>query len=207
MERRQKSAASLASFMPKVPDLSELPVASPEGLSLRSTEEVVHRAIAIYLTSTYADVLLQQNCPRDDAFAFANKFIQRYQAESLFSPQEKAFLESPSPAISQIGQFCWGWEILHFLLWALGFVDDIGVPKDPVAVPKCSRVFTRNRIQANLIAAAKLRTAEEVLDLLDVAQCCEFANREREVFSTGPVHGWMRAAKWLTSRADWDNVK
>jgi hypothetical protein len=167
----------------------------------------VHRAIAVYVTSTYADVLLQQNCPRDDAFAFANKFIQRYQAESLFSAQEKAFLESPSPAMYDVGQFCWGWEILHFLLWTLGFVDDIGVPKGQVAVPKCSRVFTRNRFKANLIAAAKLRTIEEVLDLLDVAQCCEFANREGDLFNNGSVHGWIRAAKWLTSEAGWDDVK
>jgi hypothetical protein len=109
--------------------------------------------------------------------------------------------------MSEVGHFCWGWEILHFLLWALGFVDDIGVPKDPVAVPKCSRVFTRHRFQANLIAAAKLRTIERVLDLLDVAHCCEFANRDGEVFNKGSVHGWMRAAKWLTSDADWDDVK
>jgi hypothetical protein len=150
MTRREKSDRLLSAAGAKAPDASVLPVFDSDGASLRPLDSVVDRAIALYLTATYADVLLQQRCSRDESFAFANKFIQRYQAGPLFSGRERAFLAIAEPTTCQIGKFCWGWESLHFLLWAFGFIGDLGLPTEPVPPPKCSKVFNQNRLRQNV---------------------------------------------------------
>jgi hypothetical protein len=214
MDRREKSISKLSSLGLKAPNSSTLPIFLTDGFSVRPLDSVVDRAIAVYLTATYADVLLQQRCSRDEAFTFVNKFIQRYQADSLFSGREKAFFAISEPTTCQIGKFCWGWESLHFLLWALGFIGDVGLPTEPVALPKCSKVFNQNRFRQNLLDKASLQTVDEIGDLLDFVQCCEYVNKnsddEEGKFDNGAVHGWKKAAQWLLIREgeelDWDRI-
>lgn len=173
---------------------------------VRNVGDIVGRAIALYITATYADILLQKNCSRDEAFAFANKFITRYDANELFSPAEKQFMEATNPSDELIGKFCWGWEPLNFLLWVLNYIPSIGLPTAACSVAVCGRSFSRNRFRKNILENAKIRDQGELQQKLEILNLCLVA-RDKSKFESGVLDGWRKSALWITSpEQEWDTI-
>lgn len=167
----------------------------------RGCEEIVQRAIALYIIGTYADNLLQHSSARDDARKFAQKFINRYGADRFFSAMERAFLECERPAQADVGFMCWRWESLHLLLWALGFIDEIGLPTQPCDVFVCNRPFARHRTTDAFAAAARMRSADEI------AQKMEQIAADSVACDEGVLSGWRSALTWILDvESDWDAI-
>ena len=169
--------------------------------SLRSVEEIASRAMCLFCTATYADVLLQKKCSRDEAFAFANKCVARYEANELFSEAEKKFFADPNPSDELVGRHCWDWEPLNFLLWCLGFNPDIGLPTKACLAYTCARAFQKNRFRKNFLENSKL--VDSIGEMFKVLSVCL---TEPSKFELGALDGWKKAATWMTSQADWDEI-
>ena len=169
--------------------------------SLRSVEEIASRAMCLFCTATYADVLLQKNCSRDEAFAFANKCVVRYEANELFSENEKKFFADPNPSDELVGRHCWDWEPLNFLLWCLGFNQEIGLPTKACLAHTCARAFQKNRFRKNFLENSKL--VDSIGEMFKILSMCL---AEPSKFECGALDGWKKAATWMTSQADWDEI-
>ncbi|KAH0791002.1 DUF4272 domain-containing protein [Histomonas meleagridis] len=166
---------------------------------------MLHRAIALYIIGTYSDNLLQ-NCPVKDAQKFVQKFITRYNSEDFFSPKEKEFYDNPNPSQNEIGFICWRWESLYVLLWCLGLIENIGIPKNPCEVFQCSRPFSKYRFTHDLTAAMKPRTAEEIIGKKDLVLCC-MESEEKDSFDLGVITGWNNILDWiLNNDKEWDVI-
>lgn len=196
------SLEELKSVIGELPPLEDLMF---DVEKIRDVSDIVERAIALYITATYADILLQRNCTRDEAFAFANKFIVRYEANDFFSPAEKLFMEAQDPSEEMIGKFCWGWEPLNFLLWALNYIPSIGLPVEPCSVAVCGRAFSRDRFKKNIMENAHLREKSELEEKLRVLNLCLLA-KDKSKFESGVLDGWRKSAKFVTSQEDWDLI-
>jgi hypothetical protein len=209
MSRRARSLERLSSLNLDVPDLDTFPEADFTKFQLRPVDAIIERSISLFAVATYADILLQQKCPRDEALAFTNKFINRYGATPFFSPRETAFLAAPEPSADEVGFFCWSWECLHFLLWSLGFIESLGLPATPCSLPNCGKVFARNRFLPDVKAKAQPRPNDEIFDGIDVVHCCCRA-KNQSCFESGVLNGWKRAAQWIAndgSPTEWDECK
>lgn len=186
-----------------VGEIPEDPQSMFDVQHLRSVEEIAQRAMCLFCTATYADVLLQKNCTRDEAFAFANKCVVRYEARELFTENEKRFFDDESPSDELVGKHCWDWEPLNFILWCLGFKPEIGLPNQPCSVPTCARAFARNRFRKNFVESS--RVVDTVEDMFKVLSVCLDAKNQSK-FECGVLDGWRKAAKWMTSDANWDEI-
>ena len=183
----------------------DVPLLDASTFKIRTPEEMIQRAIALYIIGTYSDNLLQ-NCPVKEAQKFAQKFITRYQSENFFSQKEKEFLDNPNPSEKEIGFICWRWESLYILLWSLGFIENAGLPKNPCEVFQCSRPFSKYRFTPDFTAAAKPRAAEEIVSKKDLVLCCMECD-EKESFDLGVICGWNNMLEWiLNSDKEWDTI-
>jgi hypothetical protein len=208
MERRLRSLDRLAELQSKFPSLDEFPGLNFSRVELRSSDEILQRSVALFVVATYADIILQQNCPRSEALTFTNKFIARYSATPFLSQRETAFLATESPSQEDIGYFCWSWESLHLLLWCLGFIPELGLPVSPCSVPTCGKIFARHRFLQDLKGKATLRPNDEIFDAVDLIGCCIHA-KDQSHFESGVLSGWNKAAQWIIldgSSSDWDST-
>lgn len=206
MERREKTLQILNDFWLEFP--GEVPLLS-SNVELRPVDEMVHRAISLFIIATYSDVLLQGNCPRDEARTFADKFINRFQAQPFFTTNEINYLDDKEPTKEQIGFHCWRWESLFILLWILGFTETKGIPVEPCSPGKCQSVFSRNRTTEAVVKAVKLRTKEEILDEEDLLFMINSAKRKC-AFERGVLLEWIHVIDWAfirdNQKKEWDNI-
>ena len=204
MEVREQTLNLLSSVGCKL--TKDVPTLNPKMYHVRNTEELVQRAISLYIIGTYADNLLQRNCTRNEARKFAQKFIDRYNSESFFSEKEKEFLDNETPNQNEIGFLCWRWESLYMLLWVLGFIGDVGLPTNPCDVFQCNRPFAKNRFTKNLMDASKMRGIDEIIKAKDMVNCC-IDSDNKEMFDDGVLCGWNYMLEWiLNQNKDWDTI-
>ena len=169
---------------------------------LRSSEVVGKRGTALYLLATYAEGLIQRNCPHEESRKFIQKFITKFNAEDYFTKKERDFLEASDPSDEEIGVYCWRWEALHFILWSYGFLEQLGLPNTTCQQFACQKVFNKNRTIESFMKASKPRDVNEVIKAaneLEYIATCKDAKVDIGVLSE-----WRLAAKWLLSDCDWD---
>ena len=103
----------------------ELPVSEtlPAARHSAHPQQICRRAVALLAVSLYSECRLDQTDPLDHARAleFIRPILKAYQAEEVFSPKEKAYLDNPNSTQNEQIQFAWQYE---------KFVDD-GVGAGP----------------------------------------------------------------------------
>ena len=157
LERKKRSIArmkqegvSVSEHLPAIED--------SKGAKVRASQEVARRAIAICITAVKGEGLDQ---------ATIDELVKRFQAESFFSPEEKAFVGNADPAKRDRIQFSWRYECYWVLLWALGYVESLQPPHGICDVKKAIAIL-RDRGTEKFIKGAKLRPLAEILDQADL---------------------------------------
>lgn len=122
--------------------------------SLRDTDEIARRAIALCLLAGRAEGME----PRASAELAAHFGV----VDSLRA-DERRFFFSPSELNAEEAQRVqWGYEAAHALLWATGHARELG-PLDAPASPRAtSALITSAQSTEALVAAAQPRPAGEV---------------------------------------------
>ena len=157
LDRRDRSNAVMRAE--GVPVLPSLPVIETEAeTTLPTTEEVAMRAIATIVVAQKA-----VGVPDRDVVALARKF----DVKGSLSPKERSFLETAAPSHEEMNAFGWRFESAHVLLWSIGLVDQLGNPRQPID-PASMLALLRDNSRAQLLAKAKMRTKQEVLDQADL---------------------------------------
>lgn len=200
LARRQWAIAKLQAE--GVPTLASLPVIENTAQAkLRSKEEVVRRAIALWAVYRRAK-------------GFRAGLGEDIIANHDFTPAERAFLSSPSPPKSDRNNFSWRCEALYVLLWSAGLTASLDQPTALTSIPELQRILSQGPEQ--LLAKAKPRSVHEILDQADLIYRYHWAVRNAKLEGQPPPAGLSadviverhHALNWLIGYMDqaWDDV-
>ena len=216
MERRNRSLALLRDRHIYVTPW--LPLLEEEGhVAGRTVEEVCGRAAALLVVSLYSECRLGDHLSYEESQEFVAPFIENYGAERYFSPGEKAYLDDPDSTEQTQIQFCWQYENLWVMEWALGLTDDLFWPDHICDVPGTVRLMRERNTMEALLASAKLRSRRELLDQADLIYRLRWACEDARVMGmpapmgveSGVAMERHRALFWLAGideMCGWDDV-
>jgi len=186
------------------------PVIGDAEVELRSPQDVARRMLALFVAAVRAESLNS-----GDPIDVASLRDRMPLAFAALSPEEKSFVQNPSPEQQQIVNFGWRYEALTTLQWALGLHADLSVPKAICDVPACAKAALANNSE-QFVATARLRPANEILDALDQHFRFHWAVRQAQInkqpppmkLELGVVSERHYALNWLTrfEDKDWDDV-
>lgn len=167
LARRERSLARLkAEGIPYLPQLrSEV---NEQEARLKSREEIVQRAVALFAVAVYAEVLLSENPDRDEALGYVGKLDEIYGVSHWLTPKEAAYLADPSPEQQESIQFVWRYECCGALLWAAGITDDLPYPSEICDVPIIAQLFWQHKGIGDLLSKGYARPDAELLDAADL---------------------------------------
>jgi len=183
-----------------------LPVIETREARLRSTQEVAYRTLALLAVALKGEGLEQQ---------LVETLVGRYDLAPYFTPKESVFIRSAAPSQIDRTQFSWRYEAAWVLLWALGYLEELGKPSTICDVPKAGTIM-HERTTAQFVSDAKLRSLEQVLDEADLIYRYDWAVVDARVNDTpspaglepGVVQERHYALNWLIGYMDqdWDDV-
>lgn len=203
--RRDRSVSRLRAE--GVPTNAHLPfIEDSTQAKRRSTAEVAERAMAVCIVALKGEGLEQTWV--DDA-------AKKYGADRYFSPKERAFVRDTNPTQQDRIQFSWRYECLWVLLWALGYVDELGRPDAPCDVARAVKIL-HERDAARFVAEASMRPLTEILDEADLIYRYDWAvvaaRLKRQPAPTGLVGGVVQerhyVLNWLMGymEQEWDEI-
>jgi len=183
-----------------------LPVIETEGeIKKRTKEEVAYRVMAL-LAVAFKGAGMEQ--------PVVDELIADHSIKEHFTPEERAFIEDPSPTSQTSDRFAWRFEAAWVLLWALGYEQELS---KPIAIgdPGKAMGFLTERGAGQFVADAQLRTPSEILDQADLVYRYDWAavdarlNGRREPSVNGEITMERHhALNWLIryNDAEWDDV-
>lgn len=200
-----------------IPYNAHLPArAGDEHTTIRSKEEVARRAVALCLAALKGECLGAGESA-DDTAALVQEVIDKYEADSFFSPVEKRFIDQYGAEQQEIISFSWGYEAYHVMLWALGYVKELGAPTELCNVGKDVGYLQQKDSFTDFLSDASLRNKSKILDEADLIYRYNWVCVDSRVNDKTPPAGLNggvayerhRALNWLICYLDlaWDDVR
>lgn len=157
MDRKFRSEAILRAE--GVPYFAQLPaIDSTDEALQRPKEEVALRTLCLLLVAAKGEGLGQD---------IAERVLEFHELQPHLTPKERAFLLETSPSQHDLIQFTWRHEAAWTLLWALGFVADLGKPAQICDVEFAAKTMTQ-RTTPQFIEDSELRPLADILDQADL---------------------------------------
>ncbi|MFZ5985878.1 MAG: DUF4272 domain-containing protein [Bacillota bacterium] len=215
-EERKKRSIKLLQDQ-GIPFIEGLPViVGDEDAVIRSKEEIVKRAVALCIVALYAGGLADGVDIKENG-EFIEGLIEQYGAEEFFTQKEKIFIKNHSPNSVDIVQFAWMYECYWVLLWALGYVDELGFPENICDVKRAVSYLKNAGDYETFFSYAVVRKKEEILDQADLIYRYDWACVDARI-NNRPVPGGLndevvverhRALNWLVNylESEWDEVR
>lgn len=155
--RRERSNAALRKLGVGIAK-SLPPLLGEDEIRLRSPEEILERVGAICICAARAE-------PEGLSPAEAMDAVKRFGVKRALSPEETAFLSEKNPDEATRTKFCWRYECVPVLLWAIQQAKDLPFPKQIVDVPMTARKVSE---LCSKRTEHELRPAAEILDAADL---------------------------------------
>ncbi|RZK30452.1 MAG: DUF4272 domain-containing protein, partial [Hymenobacter sp.] len=115
--RRQQSEAYCTSHqVPIYTNPNALFTDTEAATTIRTKDEVVDRALALYYIGLKSEGMDQANL---------DNINQEYNLHQKFSDSEQAYIKTATPTAQQTADANWRYESLHVMLWALGFTNTL----------------------------------------------------------------------------------
>lgn len=216
----QRKAHSLSVLKTqKVPYIEHLPnEIFEQEVILKSREEMIKRATALFAVAVYSEVLLSENPDREEALTYFNKMDEIYGIHAWLSPAERAYMMNPQPEETERIQFVWRYECCAVLLWAAGIVEELPYPSEICDVPVIAGLFWQHQGIEDLLSKGIPRTEAEILDAADLHfrydwACVEARTHNQEAPATldgGIVMERHYAFNWIigaNQNAEWDHIQ
>ena len=177
-----------------------------EAVTIRTKDQVVDRALALWFIGLKSEGLEQKHLDKMDT---------EFNIHAKLTPSEKKYAESSNPSEQQTIDANWRYESLHVLLWSLGFIDSLRYAGEMCNVADDVKVIyelgeTKFREQA------KLRTKKEILDQADLIlrlhwACVNARVKNEEApggLNASVVYERHYSLNWLIRYLDqeWDDV-
>ncbi|MBU5356233.1 DUF4272 domain-containing protein [Paenibacillus barcinonensis] len=215
VERKARSEQRLTEE--GIPYNVNLPTRAGENdTTIRTKEEVAQRAVALCLAALKGECLGAGESA-DDTAALVQEVIDKYDASTFFSSDEKSFLDQHGADQQDVIRFSWGYEAYHVMLWALGYVDKLGAPTELCNVSQDVGYLQQKDSFGQFLSDATLRSKSELLDEADLIYrynwVCVNSRIKGEAAPAGLNPGVAferhRALNWLICYLDqaWDEVR
>lgn len=190
-----------------VPINPDLPLLDAGGEVVpRDKEEVALRTLCVLITAIKAELMNQ---------TMVLRVVRQYGLAAHFSPEEESFIHNLEPSERQRSRFLWRYEAAWTLLWALGYVRNLSIPRDACDVAFAVSIM-RDRTTQAFIAGARPLPFDQILEqadliyryhwsLIDATQAKEAAPAR---LNSGIVFERHHALNWLKRHheQDWDDV-
>lgn len=174
---------------------------------LRNVESVAWRAMCLCLVA-----MKGEGMPHQELL----EIVDEFGLGSHFSPHEHAFVSNDFPTQDDLDIFSWRYECYWVLLWALGFLNDLGRPDKQCDVECAVDILWQSKTTNMFIGSAKLRSISEILDSLDLTYRYDWACVEARM-NGNPVPGELHfrvvyerhyALNWIVNYMDqeWDDI-
>ena len=167
---------------------------------IKSIEEISKRCYSLFLIATYSNGLIQKNCSIEESQNYIQKFINKFNAISYLSEKEIEYIKNKYPNDEEIGYLCWRWESLYFLLWTIGYIDELGLPIEPCMAFKCTKIFNKYKTLDQFIKNSKLKSKKEILENFNL-----LINNSKD-FDKGVFMEWKRSLIFLFINKNWDEI-
>jgi hypothetical protein len=190
-----------------VPFFAQLPAIESAAEALkRSKEEVALRTLCLLLVAAKGEGLGQE---------IAERVLEFHGLRPHLTPHELAFMLDSSPSDHDRIQFTWRHEAAWTLLWALGFVAELGKPAQICDVEFGARTMTE-RTTPQFIEDSELRPIADILDQADLIYRYHWAVRNADMkgqqvpagLDPGVTEERHYALNWLIGYNEqaWDQV-
>ena len=197
-----------------IPYIDWLPtIEAPEEAVLKSPEVIAERLVACLLT-IQASFDQQADNYDVEAVAWYQRTLSQYGITTL-TGKEQALFEMRADEQDRINM-TWQYEALWALLWALGLIDDLKFPSEPMTEDECDfaiDVVSSCADMDELLAKVQPRTLEEILDAADLIYRYHWACVNARINGRQMPQGLFesvvmerrRGLDWLfKADADWD---
>lgn len=190
-----------------VPVLATLPAIETTAEALkRSKEEVALRTLCVLFVAAKDEGLGEE---------LVEQLLESYELRPHLTPKELAFVLEKSPSQHDRIQFTWRHEAAWALLWALGFVAQLGKPSQICDVGFAAGTMAE-RTTSEFIEDAKLRPITDILDQADLIYRYHWAVRNARLrgqqvpaaLDPGVTQERHHALNWLIGCGEqaWDHV-
>jgi hypothetical protein len=205
IERKLRSESILRAQ--GVPLFAALPVIETAAEALkRSKEEVALRALCLLFVAAKGEGLPEE---------LVERLLESYELRPHLTPEELAFVLDKSPSQHDRIQFTWRHEAAWTLLWALGFVPELGKP-DRICDVSFAAGTMAERTTSEFIEDSELRPIADILDQADLIYRYHWAVRNARIkgrhvpaaLDPGVTQERHHALNWLIGYKDqtWDHV-
>lgn len=182
-------------------------VESENEAKFRNPEEVAKRALVLY-----ALISVAHQADRE----LAVSWLKNEDLWQSVSPKEKAFLENSTTPEREVIEASWRVESLWTLLWSLGKVEELGLPKELCDSDLIQQIMPEPEMPiAQFINQASLRPPSEILDATDLIYRIHWADVDARLNNretpgglyAGIIYERHYTLNWLTWYAkDWDDI-
>lgn len=205
-ERRLRTNQFLKTI--QVPTLDSLPVVEDHNNArLQNAKDVARRCVIMYVTI----FVVHGEMSNDEA----TSYLRGSGLWSYVSPRERRFFATQQLPDEIRTEFSWSIEALNVLLWSLGKIQTLDLPRK-----MCDFATVRDLPDLNTdpniwIERAAMRNSEDILNELDLTYRVHWAIRDGNLngyqvgggFHPGIVYERHRALNWLSRYHDeWDEV-
>ncbi len=207
-ERKARTEKFLATKNLSMP-LHLPPLISEAELRPRDSQEIVGRALALFVVAVRAESLAT-NTP----IAIPELQEKFPLAFTYLTENERSFLFAENPTSNEVIQFAWRYECLFLFEWVLGLVEFLPYPSTICDVPLAARIIAAID-QNTLFKTATIRPVSEILDSLDLhyrlhwlVRQAQHNNGEMPDCERGVIQERHYALNWLVrfEESEWDDV-
>jgi len=203
--RRERSLEILKRL--GVPYLATLPTVEDDAsIAPRQPDEIARRCVAVALCAVKGELNDKD---------LINRLVADFGAEPYLSPQEAAFIRNQSPTRQELADNAWGYEVVHVLLWSLGYLPELKPPNEICDVPG-EAAIVRDHHAEGLEANAHARRVGELLDMADLYYHYHWSaielrlhGQSSDALNEEIIRERHRALNWLIRYMDqdWDDVQ
>lgn len=212
VNRKNKSIAILKSK--NIPYIEHLPVIeTKEEAKIKTVQEIAERAVCCIVSIQHSfDIINDDDIQgsRDfflsllDDWGIINKRSENEQ--NLFAGKLKE---------DKVNVFPWRYEAYWVLVWALGFVDELGMPKECCDCQQATSIVSQYKTFEEFFAAARPKNHDQILDEADLIYrihwaCVDARLKDKEApadLNPDVVMERHMALNWLIGYdEDWDNT-
>lgn len=136
----------------------------------QSEEEIIKRAIACMLLAVYSDFLMSHQGNAMLAYEKVESIIRIYRASPFFTIKEIEYLNNQHPKAEEIRAYQAYYECAYTLLWVVGIFENLYFPSALCSDSLVVNTIMQHETLEGLLANAKLRTKDELLDAIDLHQ-------------------------------------
>lgn len=182
------------------------PLQNTSEYSLKKPEEIIDRMIAIFIVAAKGS-----GAPDE----IVQEFIHKFDALPFFTTYEREFIACQDADEDELNTYSWKICCNAVMLWTINLIPDLPFPSDLSGIEQMYDIVM-NSSREELIAQAKLRSIDEVLDELDFTYRLHWAIVNASIFnevlpvkvSPGVVYERRYALNWLVSHTDhnWDHI-